>query len=133
MTDILRSSADEVAGQAKSYYFESKGVEYMLEILSRSKARDEEIYQILLKEFLADEDKISLRAGYLAAYGDDRALPYLLNKIEDMSIGFVTFQELKYAIEALGGEYNEPRDFSADKDYIAIENAGYTSTDEYKN
>lgn len=133
VTDILRSSADEVAGQAKSYYFESKGVEYMLEILSRSKARDEEIYQILLKEFLADEDKISLRAGYLAAYGDDRALPYLLNKIEDMSIGFVTFQELKYAIEALGGEYNEPRDFSADKDYIAIENAGYASTDEYKN
>lgn len=133
VTDILRSSADEVSGQAKSYYFEDKGVEYMLEILSRSKACDEEVYQILLKEFLADEDKISLRAGYLAAYGDDRALPYLLNKIEDRSIGFVTFQELKYAIEALGGEYNEPRDFSADKDYIAIENAGCASTDEYKN
>ena len=30
---------------------------------------------------------------------------------------------LKYAIEALGGEYDEPRDFSDDKDYIAVEAA----------
>ena len=33
------------------------------------------------------------------------------------------FQELKYAIEALGGEYDDPRDFTNDKDYIAIEAA----------
>jgi hypothetical protein len=61
----------------------------------------------------------------LAAYGDERALPVLLKKIEDRSIGFVEFQELKYAIEALGGEYNEPRDFSSDKDYLAIEAASF--------
>ena len=30
---------------------------------------------------------------------------------------------MKYAIEALGGEYNEPRDFSDDKDYVAVEAA----------
>ena len=64
-----------------------------------------------------------MRASYLAAYGDERALPHLLRKIEDKSIGFVEFQELKYAIEALGGEYDEPRDFSDDKDYIAVEAA----------
>jgi len=45
----------------------------------------------------------------------------LLKKIEDHSVGFIEFQELKYAIEALGGEYDEPRDFSDDKDYIAVE------------
>ena len=45
----------------------------------------------------------------------------LLHRIEDRAIGFVEFQELKYAIEALGGEYNEPRDFSDDKDYLRIE------------
>ena len=27
-------------------------------------------------------------------------------------------------VEALGGEYDEPRDFSADKDYIAVEAMG---------
>ena len=72
----------------------------------------------------------SIASGYLAAYGDERALPILLRKIEDRSIGFVEFQELKYAIEALGGEYNEPRDFSTDKDYLAIEAAGLKSLDE---
>ena len=60
---------------------------------------------------------------------------YLYQKIEDESIGFVEFQELKYAIEALGGEYNEPRDFTADKDYLAIEAAGAKgfTPDEEKN
>ena len=62
-----------------------------------------------------------MRASYLAAYGDERALPYLMERIEDRTIGFVEFQELKYAIEALGGEYKEPRDFSEDKDYLAVE------------
>ena len=33
------------------------------------------------------------------------------------------FQELKYAIEALGGTYDEPRDFSDDKDYLAVEDS----------
>jgi len=61
--------------------------------------------------------------NYENKYGDERALPYLLKKIEDREIGFVEFQELKYAVEALGGEYNEPRDFSDDRDYRTIEDA----------
>ncbi len=132
VTDILRSVADEVKATALENYRNGKAKEYMLEILSRCKIRDEEIFSVLIKAFLADEDRISVRAGYLAAYGDDRALSYLLNKIEDRSLGFVSFQELKYAIEALGGEYNEPRDFSADKDYIAVEAMGYGAVDELK-
>ena len=30
------------------------------------------------------------------------------------------FQELKFAIEALGGEYNKERDFSSDENYQKI-------------
>lgn len=130
VTDVLRSAADEVKAQALAYYEAEKGKEYMLEILSRVKERSDKIFQLLLDSFLADEDKIPVRAGYLAAYGDERALPYLLEKIDDRSLGFVPFQELKYAIEALGGEYNEPRDFSADKDYIAVEGAGFNFSTE---
>ena len=124
VTDILRAHADVVKEKAKTFYEQDKGKEYMLEILSRAKVREEWIFELLLKEFRTF-DLVSTRAGYLAAYGDERALPYLLQRIEDTSIGFVEFQELKYAIEALGGEYNEPRDFSEDKDYIAIEAASY--------
>ena len=120
--DILRLHADDIKTQALDYCREGVATGYMLEILSRVKARDEEVYQTLVKAFWNADDS-SLTAGYLAAYGDERALPDLLRRIENRSIGFVEFQELKYAIEALGGEYNEPRDFSADKDYIAVETA----------
>ena len=127
VTDILRAHADKVKTTARNFYELDKGKEYMLEILSRAKEREEWIFDLLLKEFRTF-DSVSTRAGYLAAYGDERALPYLLQRIEDRSIGFVEFQELKYAIEALGGEYDEPRDFSEDKDYIAIEAASYADT-----
>ncbi len=122
ITDIFRLHADELKTRAIGYYREGKGQEYMLEILSRAKEKSEEIYEILLHAFLSAENT-AVRAGYLAAYGDERALPCLLQKIEDSTIGFVEFQELKYAIEALGGTYDEPRDFSDDKDYVAVEAA----------
>jgi hypothetical protein len=123
IADIFKHNADEVMDKALKAYREGVATEYMLEILSRVVARSEEIYTILRDEFLSAGERTPMRASYLAAYGDDRALPYLLERIEDQSIGFVEFQELKYAIEALGGEYNEPRDFSQDKDYLAIEDA----------
>ena len=127
--DILRLHADEVKDSALHFYRQGTATGYMLEILSRVKMRDEEVYQILIKEFWNADDS-SLIAGYLAAYGDENALPDLLRRIENRSIGFVEFQELKYAIEALGGEYNEPRDFSADKDYIAVEAASIKAAGE---
>ena len=130
ITDILRSDADLVKEKALAFYRDGKAKEYMLEILSRVKTRDEVVFDLLLEAFLADDEKRQIRASYLAAYGDEQALPYLLNAIEDKSIGFVEFQELKYAIEALGGEYNEPRDFTSDKDYVAVENAGFVSQDD---
>ena len=124
ITDIFRLHADAVKDQVFATYTQGIAVEYMLEILSRAKEKEERIFDTLLREFLsADETKSPIRAGYLAAYGDERALPHLLKRIEDRSIGFVEFQELKYAIEALGGEYNEPRDFTNDKDYLAVEAA----------
>ena len=134
ITDIFRLHADEVKDLVFDTYQKGIAAEYMLEILSRVKEKEERVFDVLLKAFLtADEAQSPVRAGYLAAYGDERALPHLLRRIEDRSIGFVEFQELKYAIEALGGEYNDPRDFTNDKDYLAIEAAtSKTQTDEVK-
>ncbi len=120
VTDIFKLHADELKARALEAYEKGLGQEYMLEILSRVKTRDDAVFQLLLNAFLSGE-QTPMRASYLSAYADERALPYLLKKIEDRSIGFVEFQELKYAIEALGGEYTEPRDFTGDKDYIAVE------------
>ncbi len=123
IADIFKRNADEIAGKALQAYKDGIAKEYMLEVLSRVTVQSDEIFAILLQEFLTAGECAPIRASYLAAYGDARALPHLLERIEDRSIGFVEFQELKYAIEALGGEYDEPRDFSSDKDYLAIEDA----------
>jgi len=120
VVDILKFHADEVKEQAYAVYQEGAAKDYMLEIMSRIKAKEDRFFHILLQAFLSGEET-PMRASYLAAYGDERALPYLMERIEDRTIGFVEFQELKYAIEALGGEYKEPRDFSEDKDYLAVE------------
>ena len=123
IADIFKRNADEVRDNALKAYKDGVAKEYMLEILSRVTAHTDEIFDILMEEFKNAGERTPMRASYLAAYGDARALPVLMERIEDRTIGFVEFQELKYAIEALGGEYNEPRDFSGDKDYLAIEDA----------
>ena len=121
---LLCENADLVKAQALQAYQKGVEEECMLKVLANVVERSEEIYQILLTAFLKAEDwQISLRADNLARYGDERALPHLLRKLEDPSIGFVEFQELKYAVEALGGEYNEERDFTLDKDYLRVQSA----------
>ncbi|MBQ8374261.1 MAG: hypothetical protein IJX98_01650 [Clostridia bacterium] len=135
IADIFKLHADKISARCLQAYQDGIAKEYMLEILSRVKERNDGIFDILLSEFAAADENTPMRASYLAAYGDDRALPALLARIEDRSIGFVEFQELKYAIEALGGEYTEPRDFTADKDYLAIEAAasrGFSEEEEIK-
>ena len=118
--EIFKFHADAVKDRVLVAYEKGVASEAMLEILSRVKERDDRVYEILLSAFKTD-DNLAMRASFLAAYGDERALPTLLNRIEDRSLGFVQFQELKYAIEALGGEYNEPRDFTSDSEYLAVE------------
>ncbi|MDE7158823.1 MAG: hypothetical protein K2N74_04530 [Clostridiales bacterium] len=116
----LKSGADEAKERALAFYEAGKEREYMLEILSRVKERDERVFEILFKEFRLAEEEIPMRASYLAAYGDERALPVLLEAIDRDSVNYLEYRELKYAIEALGGEYTRERDFSDDAYYKEI-------------
>ncbi len=117
----LSECANDVKARALEAYQRGVEREGMLEILSHAHY-DDEVYEVLIKAFSeAEEWQLVLRAKQLAVYGDERALPLLYRKIEDESIGFVEFQELKYAVEALGGEYIAERDFTADKDFIRMQ------------
>ncbi len=119
---ILSEHAEEVKSLALERYRAGRAQEYMMELLSHTLPGDDGVFDALTQAFSAAEDwRLARYAGYLAAYGDERALPVLMRKLEDESLGFVEFQELKYAVEALGGEYAEERDFSADKDYARFE------------
>ncbi len=118
--DYIKEYADEVKDKALENYNAGIEREYMLEILSRCVLKSDEIYEILIKEFKLADDNLPMRASYLAAYGDERALPVLLDKIDEDGITFIEYQELKYAIESLGGSYDKERDFSNDEYYQAI-------------
>lgn len=122
--DFIKENADLVLKKAIENYRRGIDKEYMLEIMSRAIQRSDEVFDILIKEFRSDPDEVPMHASYLAAYGDDRALEYLLDKIDEEGISFVEYQELKFAIEALGGEYNKERDFSNDPYYKIIKPNG---------
>lgn len=115
----LKGGADAAKEQALALFEQGQEQEMMLEILSRCKQRDERVYELLLTAFRTG-DEIPMHASYLAAYGDERALPVLLEYIDRDDINFLEFREVKYAIEALGGEYTNPRDFSHDPYYQEI-------------
>lgn len=89
------------------------------EILSHT-SKDDRVFDLLIEEFVKNQDNIPLYAGYLAKYGDERALPFLKTAIESDKINYNDFEELRFAIEVLGGEYTEERDFSSDKIYKKI-------------
>ncbi len=130
--DNVKLFADDVKEEALKNYAKGIQPEYMLEILSRCKERDERVYDILIKAFRTADENLAMRASYLAAYGDERALPHLLEKIEDEDITYADFQELKFAIEALGGTYDKERDFSSDPYYDLIKSHGAIDIDIFK-
>lgn len=89
---------------------------YFLEIFALCK-HDDRILKILLTELKNHLNDIPLYLTYVTRYGDEKALPDLLEVIKNDGISYVDYRELKFAIELFGGEYEEPRDFSSDKDF----------------
>lgn len=130
--DYIKQFADSVKEQALSLYKRGVRKEYMLEILSRCIMRDDKVFDILLSEFRGDDENVPMHASYLAAYGDERALPYLIDRIDEEDISYVDYQELKFAIEALGGTYDKERDFSNDPYYQLIKSHGVADVDIFK-
>ncbi len=127
--DFIKEKADLVIDEAVERYENGTEREYMLEIMSRSVIRNERIYDILIKEFRGDADNVPMHASYLAAYGDERALEHLYARIDEEGITFIEYQELKFAIEALGGTYEKERDFSDDPYYNMIQAKQVTAAD----
>lgn len=95
--------------------------ERIAEVLSNVRdKKSDKIFDILVNAFIGCGDKLAQYAGYLARYGDERAIPFLTAAIENEKISYADFEEIRFAIEALGGEYNKKRDFTADKTYKKI-------------
>lgn len=120
-TEHLREWADSVKEKVLALYNQSQErvKEYLVEILVGC-SKDDRVFDILIEQFCLNTQNVPLYANYLAKYGDERALPYLMKEIEKEKITYADFEELRFAIEALGGEYNKIRSFKADKTFEKI-------------
>lgn len=123
-TEELSKNADAVKDRIVEQFNEVE--EYkkdsLCEILSNA-SKDDRVFEILINRFLLCIDKIPMYSAFLSKYGDEKALPYLMTAIENPKINYADFEELRFAIEALGGEYNKIRDFSLDKTYKKIKSS----------
>ncbi len=120
-TELLGAFAEDVKERVIDRYNESEEDKkpYYTDILSKTQ-KDDRVFDILMLEFAKHTENIPLYAGYLAKFGDERALPFLYKAIEEEKINYADFEELRFAIEALGGQYDKKRDFSSDKTYKKI-------------
>lgn len=121
--ESLAANAEAAKERAIAEYAESgANAVYYLEILSNCK-RDPRVTKILSDELSAHRDNITLYLSYVTKYGDESVLPLLYELIKNPEINYLDFKELKLAIEAFGGEYDEERDFTYDRYYKRLKNA----------
>ena len=120
-TERLSTMAEQVKEEILLQFNEVDEVKKacLTDVIANCK-KDDRVFDILIAEFAKHQENIPLYAAYLAKYGDDRALPFLLTAIEKEKLTYADFEELRFAIEALGGEYTKERDFSKDKTFKKI-------------
>ena len=94
------------------------GQEALLEVLADYPG-NEQIFQLAMRLFQNNPDRRALFAGYLGKLGDDRALPVLLEAAQEKELGYLTYIELRNAIEQLGGSCPE-REYEDDPEYDAL-------------
>lgn len=118
LTEVLCEHADTVAKRIVEVFDGAEAVQsYLVEILSNVSEGFDEVYEILVEQFSSHPKEIALYASYLSKYGDDRAVGVMNDAIKRGGLGYVDYKELKMAIEALGGEVVENRDYTADEVY----------------
>lgn len=122
-TELLKENAETVKADVLVQFADADEGKraFLTEILSNCK-NDDRVFDILIAEFMKHQENVPVYANYLAKYGDERALPFLTASIEREKISYADFEELRFAIEALGGEYKKERDFSSDKTFKRIKN-----------
>ena len=94
------------------------GQEALLEVLADYPG-NEQVFQLALRLFREHPERRALFAGYLAKLGDSRALPELESAAREENLSYLTFIEIRNAIEMLGGNCPE-REFEEDPEYEAL-------------
>ena len=122
MVEDLIDNADAVKDGLLDRISDAANVNSMFaEILSHCTVKDDRIKDILLKG-LTKGDKVPEYAAYLTFYDDESCLDKMTEYLDTLT-DYVSYKELKIAVEALGGYVEDDKDFSGDKNYIKIKTA----------
>jgi len=81
---------------------------------------DERIYTYTVNAFLRRYEKRALYASYLGKLGDPRAIEALSKVLKMSDLSYLDYIEIANAIEALGGEVSEEREFNGDPYYESL-------------
>ncbi len=124
MIEMLAAHAQLVSDEILARYdgADESTQAMLLDVIVEGK-KCEKAFSVLMDAFTVHDDELPLYAQYLSKYGDERALPALYRAIEQEGLDYVSFQELRSAIESLGGVYEKERDFSHDRFFHAVKNA----------
>jgi hypothetical protein len=85
----------------------------------------EQTVKLARKLFRERKERRAVLAGYLARLGDDRVLPDLLEAAQEEQLPYLTYIEIRNAIEELGGECPE-REYEDDPEYEALRDLDMT-------
>lgn len=83
---------------------------------------DERIYQHLMDRLYNDPEQRALWASCLGKLGDVRALEPMKNMLVMYDLRYLDYIELRAAVEELGGDAGDERDFYGDPDFEALRN-----------
>lgn len=94
----------------------------LVEVLSNFKGRKDVFYWLVT--MLQRAEDVPTYAGLLGRYGDTAAIDILKSFANEVDINYVEFVEIRNAVEELGGEMTEEKDFSDDPYYKYINHIG---------
>lgn len=95
------------------------GKETFLDVLCNFPG-DDKTFALTLAMFHAQKGKRALYASLLGKLCDERAIPALLEALEDTELGYLDYIELRNALEALGGDTPAERTFDGDPYYESL-------------
>ena len=107
MIEAMVKNADEIKEELLLVFENSKSKSGLfLEVLA-SMSKDDRVYQILFDEYLNRKENRAEIYGYFAKYGDERILGFLYEEVENNSLTPIELEEIKLAIEKLGGKFED--------------------------
>ena len=99
----------------------------LIAILSRYKG-DPAIYMGLVSYLYKGED-VALFARLLGSYGDERAIDLLKSFAEEYELDYNEYMEVRNAVEQLGGDWVDDKDYSDDPFYRYLKGLDEPETD----